>query len=366
MRRGGPIFLVLAVIFVVLVVALGVFLLSPNLLAGLMGTPQTAATPSVPLEKVVVAGQNIKKDQVITGDLLLTKELPKDLVTTTMVLDKDKEFLIGQFAVADMKQGFFFSADSVTERPETGGASVISPGQVAISIPVKRTDMVGYAVKDGDYVDVIATTLFVDLDASYQSELPNEFGHIVNIGSPPESAPLVVLGVNNGPAAPRPAGRAELDPTLNQVIYFIPSEPQRARLVSQMILQYIQVLHVGTFSLDAPQTEAQPTPDPAQGGGAQSGPTAVPAAVVEPDIITLIVSPQDAVSLTYLINSGTKLTLALRAPDDQSRAETDAATLQYILSQYAIPIPAKLPYGMEPRIFTLPNFDVKATPTPRP
>jgi hypothetical protein len=198
------------------------------------------------------------------------------------------------------------------------------------------------------------------LDANFQSKLPNAFGHVVNIGSPLESAPLVVLGMNNGANASSMAGRAELDPTLNQVIYFIPSESQRPRLVSQMILQDIQVLHVGVFSLAG--NDAQPTPDPSQG---QAAPTAVPV-VAEPDIITLIVSPQDAVSLTYLLYSGTKLSLVLRAPDDRSRAETEAATLQYILSQYNIPIPAKLPYGMEPSMPELPVFDLKVTVTPRP
>jgi pilus assembly protein CpaB len=170
--------------------------------------------------------------------------------------------------------------------------------------------------------------------------------------------------MNNGAGAeapPRSAGRAELDPTLNQVIYFIPSEFQRPRLVSQMILQDIQVLHVGEFSLAA--NEVQPTPDPSQG---QAAPTSAAPAITEPDIITLIVSPQDAVSLTYLMYSGTKLSLVLRAPDDRSRAETEAATLQYILSQYNIPIPAKLPYGMEPPVRELPDLDLKVTVTPRP
>jgi len=66
-----------------------------------------------------------------------------------------------------------------------------------------------------------------------------------------------------------------------------------------------------------------------------------------PDLITVIVTPQDAVALTYLMYSGTKFTLTLRAPDDTTRVETEAATLQYLLSQYAIPVPAKLPYVMD-------------------
>jgi pilus assembly protein CpaB len=259
----------------------------------------------------------------------------------------DIQVLKGKFALSDMEQGWLFSADMVTQRPGTGGSKVILPGQVAISIPAKRLDMVGYAIKDGDFVDVIASTMFVDLDASFQSELPNLSGQVVIVGASSEGA---------ASSGPQLGGRAELDPTLNQVIYWIPSEKQRPRLVSQIILQDIQVLHVGTFAL----ISAQPTPDATQSGPA---PTAVP--VAEPDIITLIVSPQDAVSLTYFQYSGVKLTFALRAPDDRSRADTEAATLQYILSQYAIPVPAKLPYGFEPAMAGLPVLDTVVTPTPK-
>jgi Flp pilus assembly protein CpaB len=100
---------------------------------------------------------------------------------------------------------------------------------------------------------------------------------------------------------------------------------------------------VGNFTLPG-QEAAQP----AEG---QPAPTAAPPPI--PDTITLIVSPQDAVALTYLMHTGTKFNLTLRAPDDTTRVETEAATLQYLLSQYAIPVPAKLPYGMEPRTATL-------------
>jgi len=189
---------------------------------------------------------------------------------------------------------------------------------------------------------------------------------VVNSGSPPDGAPLAVLGMNNGSGTARSAGRAELDPTLNQVIYFVPSEEQRPRLVSQMILQDIQVLHVGTFPL-AGESSSSDTQDSTATQAAPSGggPTPVPQAVQKPYMITLIVSPQDAVSITYLLNSGTKLTFALRAPDDTSRAETEAATLQYLLSQYAIPVPAKLPYAIEPRMDKLPVF-IQVTMTPHP
>jgi pilus assembly protein CpaB len=341
----------------VILAAVGFFLLGGT---SILNPP---VSPTAPIEKIVIARQPIGKDQEITDALLDFRDLPKNMVDEKMVTNK--QLLIGKFAASAIPQGWPLSLDMVSERPNTGGSKVILPGQVAISIPLKRIEMVAYGVRDGDFVDVIATTLFVDMDASFQSILPNVFGQVVNVGSPPEASGLAVLGMNNSndtSGLGRAAGRAELDPTLNQVIYFIPSERQRPRLVSQMILQDIQVLHVGNFSASASQQDAgeAATPAASQGGAAPT-----PAPVTVSDVVTLIVSPQDAVSLTYLMYSGVKISLALRAPDDRSRAETEAATLQYILSQYAIPVPAKLPYGIEPRLQTLITVG-DATPTPRP
>ena len=73
----------------------------------------------------------------------------------------------------------------------------------------------------------------------------------------------------------------------------------------------------------------------------------------------MMVSPQDSVTLTYLLNiqqeSGdgapqSRLLMTLRNPNDQSRQPTESATLQFLLSQYNIPVPAKLPYALEPAL----------------
>jgi pilus assembly protein CpaB len=88
-------------------------------------------------------------------------------------------------------------------------------------------------------------------------------------------------------------------------------------------------------------------------------------ATVAPDLITLIVSPQDADMLDYMVYTSAQITLALRNPNDQSRQATNAITLQFALSQYNIPVPAKLPYVNQPRVDalaqpTLPNDVVPA------
>jgi Flp pilus assembly protein CpaB len=131
----------------------------------------------------------------------------------------------------------------------------------------------------------------------------------------------------------------------------VPSEAQRPRLVSQTLVQDAIVLWVGEFTVEGYSAGTsgqpiQPTPTPAPGEAAPP-----PVTVVKPDIITLVVTPQDAVTLNNLMLTGpaAKLSLVLRSAGDTSKNPTSAVTLQFILDQYTIPVPAKLPYGTEPR-----------------
>jgi pilus assembly protein CpaB len=119
-------------------------------------------------------------------------------------------------------------------------------------------------------------------------------------------------------------------------------------------MQNIQVLHTGTFPLPGEATTdlsnvpaaGAPTPTPLPANQTAAAPV-----IVRPDIITVMVSPQDAVTLTYLIYSGASITLSLRNPNDKTPiTQPDAAMLEYLLTQYNIPVPAKLPYAMQPRL----------------
>ncbi|MEJ2598463.1 MAG: hypothetical protein P8Z00_09030 [Anaerolineales bacterium] len=125
-------------------------------------------------------------------------------------------------------------------------------------------------------------------------------------------------------------------------------------------------------------TKATPTaiaPTPAAGAEAQPTPEASVTTNKPPEVVTLIVTPQDAVTLNYLMNlidpksgASARLTLALRASGDDSRVETEAVTLQFLLDQYNIPVPVKLPYGTEPRVdqLVVPTLTSEAAATPQP
>jgi pilus assembly protein CpaB len=298
---------------------------------GFPGLSQATPTPSVRYVDVVVAGQQIPKSAIIEDAMLATVQLPEDRVVASMIRDKGQ--VVGKYAKYQLDQGHFITsadiAESALDIPQGGSeaARLVPPGMVAISIPITRLGLDAYAVRDGDHINLILTASFIDVDPGFQTILPNS-GTVLStstVGVPP----------------PGPVGRTEIDPVLNLPVYVQPSEAQRARLVSQMILQDVQVLHVGNFPYADVATQQPAAPQPGV------TPTAVPPPP-PPDIITLIVSPQDAVTLTYLMYSGAKMNLALRGVDDQTRVQTESATLQFLLSQYGITIPAKLSNVMIP------------------
>jgi hypothetical protein len=122
------------------------------------------------------------------------------------------------------------------------------------------------------------------------------------------------------------------------------------------------VLHVGDFNYEdgGAGTGALPAPTPTpigpEGEGAVAAPSSTP-----PDNITLIISPQEAVNLTYLLDSGVEISLALRSAGDSTVIDTQTASMQYFLDDYAIPLPAKLPYGLAPRVDSVKNPDESVT-----
>lgn len=232
---------------------------------------------------------------------------------------------------------------------------------VAVSIPISRLSSVAYALQSGDHVNVIATIMLTDLDTDFQTKLPNMAGTVIAPGTQGEEGPNYLTAQVSGGAVEggTAVGKAELVAGLGQTVYSMPSEPQRPRLVSQSLLQDVMVLKVGEFPI-----EGQPTPEPTPEGEA---PAEQPAeeAVTEPPkptVITLIVTPQDAITLNYLLYYqkylAAHLTLALRSAEDDTRVQTEAVTMQYLLEQYNIPVPAKLPYGIEPRVDNVKSPDV--------
>jgi Flp pilus assembly protein CpaB len=336
MRRGR------ILIFLVLIVVVGLGLLA--LAYTQFGRPTAQPTQSA-FTKVFYAAQNIPQGTPITREMLGTFSIPPENVADVMFTEGEENSLVGQTARFTLDQGTLITSSMVGSGPvEISGpawAVQIPTGMVAAAIPTNRLSLAGYGVNDGAHVNLNACMLFVDIDPAYQTVLPNFTSVLTGTGFLPDQLPVLSVSSVTG-ELPSRQGRVELDPTLQQPFYAVPSENQRPRLVCQMILQDVVVMKLGNFALQAPSTDQNATPSPAQ-TQQQSA----------PDIVTLMVNPQDSISLNYFVYSGAMLTLSLRNPNDTSRFAAESATLTSLLTQYNISLPSKLPYASQPRVDVL-------------
>jgi Flp pilus assembly protein CpaB len=351
-RRNGRIFILLALVLIVLLAAV-VFLFQDQFLPQ---SPQVIEAPVEPapqieLVEIVVLAQPVARDTVLREEMLASVLYPQSEMIAGMFYT-DKNAIVNKHTRYDLGQGTPLTPSLLSENPLGSEAAVQIPrGMVAVSIPINRNTSVAYGLQPGDHVNIIGSILLTDLDANFQTRLPNLTAQVIAPGPGGEDGPTTVT-MSIAPQA-GVQGRAELDTTLNSAIYVLPGEPlQRPRLVSHTLMQDVVVLWVGEFPLEGSLTPAAtPTPVPAPDGEQQ---TVVPEPPTAPSIITLIVTPQDAVTLNYLMLSKAYISLALRNMNDLDKYPTQAVTLQFLLDQYGIPNPAKLPYGMEPRLDELP------------
>lgn len=387
-RRRGRVIIYVVLILILALVLVWALLFGPKMMPGLTIGNKPSATPAGAVETVniVVPKQAISQGTTLTDDLLTTIPYPKQYVQGSFFTDVQK--VVGKKAKSALAAQLPITQDNVVDN--SGGSPAayqIPKGMVAVSIPISRLSDVSYAPQSGDHVNVIVTLLMTDLDTNFQTQLPNLTAGVITPGpevisssggdaSKPTASSVGVVTVHQnlmaevasgGPASTQ--GRAESDSSLGQPIYVVPSESQRPRMVSQSLLQDVIVLQVGNFSLESTQqVAALPTATPVANPAVPSGQQQVAAAAPQqPDVITLVVTPQDAITLNFLIYNNAKLTLALRSAGDDERVKTEAVTLQYLMDQYSIPVPAKLPYGLEPRVNqlqdpALPNDQPTAVP----
>lgn len=361
MRRGRVFFYLAAIILLGLIAAFVVFQrMSQSGSADVANMPEP--TPIIDLVPVVVVTQPTPRGTVLDETILGLVDMPRDIVFEGMF--SDMALVVGRQAKFDLDSGLPLTAsmlvDTADQLSATGSLAAlrIPRGKVAITIRVEtEEDFISYAPRPGDHVAVIATMQMLDLDSEYQTALPNRVGAVegpyINLETGESKITIRVVGDESSGVL----GRTELDPILNELVYIVPSEDQRARLVSQTILHDVEVLQVGRFQLleeelaekdagvQAAQQGEAPVEEPyvAEDGTEQQQPV-----IPMPQVITLIVNPQDAVALNYLRNAGAQLTLVLRSSGDDSVFSTEAATMQFLLDVYNIPAPAKLPYAIEP------------------
>lgn len=347
-KSGGRIIILVALILILLVGAVYVWLqMQPS-------TPtESGQAPEVEeMVEIVITTQSIPRGAEITQAAVTTIPYPSaNLVQGTFITDITS--VIGSRAKYDLDPAVPLTASVLI--PPTGGsvASFDVPKDfVALPVPVDSLTSVANALAPGDHVMVVGCMLLIDIDPDWQSRLPNAYAQDSKTGELnfTNGGTTIITSKDLGPVV----GRVQGEGSLNMPSYVVPSEPQRPRLVCQTVLQDAVVLRTGDYvepqvaqvePTAQPEGEAVVTPEPAK------------------DSITLVVSPQDAVSLNYMMVAGIRLNMALRNPNDSTPIVTDAVTQQYLMEQKNIPLPAKLPYAIEPRIDTVPTV---VAPTPQP
>ncbi len=374
--RRGRVFILLALIL--LVGAAGVFILLRGLGPAQPAPEELTPTP-IGEADIVIAAQHISRGSIIPQEAVIVSPYPADYLVETMMTDPG--LVIGRRARMDIGRGVPITQNMITERAGdllgTGSdaALAIPPGMTAISIPMNRLSGVAYALRDGDQVDVLVSLLLIDVDVVFQTDLPSESLFLFD----PEGNLLTAFTcrqieleegrlVCGSGETPPPIGHIVTDEETGQQLFAGPIGEARPRLVTQRMIPNATVLHVGEFALPGEEEAPVPvaTPEPAAGEQPVEG-QAAPPAIEPPDVVTLIVSPQEALALNWALRAGLDLVLTLRSPNDPTVSdETESVTLQYLVENFDITVPLKLPYASDARIEPSPvQFPfTEATPAP--
>lgn len=355
--RRGRIFFLLAFLLILGLVGVGAvwFLLGRGL-----GGEEVAqdVTPTPPPVEVVIITQNIPQGYILDENVLTSIPTQVELVAPGMFTSSNITELIGRQVKYEVSAGtplldtMLLKAGEQIPQSGSPWAINIPTGMVAVSIPINKLSSISYAPRPGDHVNVISSFLFVDIDTDFQTNTPSQTGVVIASGpADPVTGTRDPLTVE---IASGLYGKTLIDPVLGQAVFIYPSEAQRPRMVSQMLLQDVIVLQVGEFPQDSNMDTDVITSEGEEGQEEQSQEQEVSTTVPKPSEITLIVRPQDAVTLNYIMYAQThlaaQLSLVLRSPTDNSREDILPVTLQFLLEQYEIPVPSRLPYSLNPRI----------------
>lgn len=346
-RKSGMIFFLLAFLLIVILVVIAYFMRDQLIALVLPPEDEMVEVPVAPtpvMYDIVVVIQPVKRGTALTEAMLGTVSYPQEDMVEGLFFTDLME-VIGKRAKYDLDPGTPLTPSLLSEGESGSFISFeIPPGMVAITIPIpSQRYAVSYALKPGDHVNILAGVQIFDLDQEFQTLLPNQVATVykneIFFGEEGSSAQPIDLTLRVDGSSY--LGRVYQDPSIpDEFFYVVPSEPQRPRWVTQAIVQNAQVLWVG----DLPLVEEEP--EPAAEAEAPAEEAAVEEYIPEPRRITVAVSQQDAISLNYLILSEADLNFVLRSAGDDQLIQTEPVTLQFIMDQYNIPYPTKLPYGI--------------------
>lgn len=337
------------------------------------------AVPTQELVEIVVAVQNINRGSRIPpgeGTAVRFQFWPYEaLPFNAYVVEEGQtkqevlESIYGRIARTDIQveQPILRNmlVDDLEDLADVGSdaAAILPQGSVAITVPIDRWGSTGYAIQPGDRVDIIVSFFYLDIDEEFQSLLPNTVNLINSTVSDETNAISLTIGPDvNGRFDSRliplvegnPTGPGYIQSPVNWPVIERPSTEAIPRLVTQNTIRDVLVIHTGEFPADGilfrpvpTNTTIPPTAESARAAQPTAAVAATPTTLPRPDMMTIAVSPQEAVMLTWLMDSGVPLTFVLRAAGDRSRVPTDMVTLQYVMDAFGITEPVPIDFIIE-------------------
>jgi hypothetical protein len=311
----------------------------------------TEGEGGIPTTQVIVALQPIGRGSEFVAGSIGRRDWPANNVPPDIIADEAET--IGKVAKTDIVQGQVIVRSMLVDVFGAGEASFQIPaGRVAVAYPINRQKSVSFAIQPGDFVDILVTSFFVDVDEEFQTTLPNKLSFLL-----PEI----------DPETGEETGRFNLSEEIDEGRFVVAAgdipaivfarETQIPRRVAQLTVQAAKVIRVG------PWIEPPPPAPPAE--GEEGAPTPTPPL---PDVVTLAVTPQDALVLLWLRQSAIYSEMALRAAGEENADHlTEAVTLQYMLTRFNIAVPPKIEFIMQPSpLEQASETQLQNTPTPAP
>lgn len=365
------------------------------------GIPPPSPTPAPGYQPVVVAKIDIPIGTRITADLIEIEKRPD----TNIALQggytiEDPEEVIGRIARYDIAKDQEIIRDmlaiNATDMGDLGSdlALYVDPGDVAVAFPIDHFTGAAFAMRPGDFVDLLMTLRLVAIDPEFRTALPNYVQRVID-PELRENGQFLVEDIT-------PQGRLEFIEEIGQVAEIIPSSlfiegqdfkpgtpiPKR---VTQLTIQQAEVLWVGTWKTpeeilaaeqaNAPQTSPDAALSTTEGAVAVAQPeqaeepkrcinvltgelTACPVVrrTANPDVVILGMTSQDALALKYALERGISINLALRSQGDTSNFVTTSVSLPQIVEQGGLNVPPPADFDLHPRPEDIPKPSLPAQP----
>ncbi len=363
--RGGRTLIIIVLVFVIL--AAGAYLLWNFLGPKPEATPDDyTPIPTVTKIDIVVSAQ----DPIPLGwrfkdgdGAAMLEARDEDSLPAGYITSLDQ--LNGFYAIEDIPQGMPIVRKLLSEEV----VSSIPSGRIGYGVAMDAQGGIGWHLKEGDHVDVLAAIKLMSVDPEFQSKLPNlyqAFDTSGGDGLAGESSRTTVIGGVYGRFEALPNG-------MDGIIF--PGGDSIPQLIVQLTVQDAIVWRIGVEqSILTPTPEAFATAATDTGGAMgitvqqQSTPvTPAPQTAQrrsDVELISLLVTPQDALVLKYLVEIGADLDLAIRPPGNTMVSITEPVWTRYILDRYQIPETGyELPVAPTPVREPL-ELTPLATPTP--